>query len=118
MDGLLVIESRQPSRPVHGASSVVMTRTDTWHKKVISSRLFKTHATLWPPHSLVLYCRSTRLFLMNGGASKHLWLEVLRYKKTCQFVVSVVKIVFSMIVLNLFSTMMSELSLVIKAVDR
>lgn len=48
MDGLLVIESRQPSRPVHGASSVVMTRTDTWHKKVISSRLFKTHVTLWP----------------------------------------------------------------------
>lgn len=54
---------------------------------------------------------------MNGGASKYLWLEVLRYKKTCQFVVSVVMIVFSMIVLNLFSTMMSELSLVIKAFD-
>lgn len=44
---------------------------------------------------------------MNMEASKYLWLEVLIYKKTCQFVVS------SMIVLNLSSTMMADLRLLV-----
>lgn len=73
----------------------------------------KSHATLWPKvitltHLFYLAeCRSTRLFLMNMEASKYPWLEVLIYKKTCQFVVS------STIVLNIVSTMMADLGLLI-----